>query len=135
MYGSGYVSINRETEKSRTGIYFNAYLSKQEYKDNGETYSYDFQTYYSEVNHSAKLNEHIAIGVSSFYSNSLYSNFKNRISLQPRFEYSIFPYKDFNTKRLILGVDFGPQYNQYMDTTIYLKTQELVLQQNLSSLF
>lgn len=132
MYGSGYLSVNRETEKARTGIYFNAFLSRQEYKDNGETYSYDFQSYYGEANHSAKLNEHLAIGVSSFYSKSIYSNFKNRVSAQPRFEYSIFPYKDFNTKRLVLGLDVGPQFNQYMDTTIYLKTQELVLQQNVS---
>jgi hypothetical protein len=132
MYGSGYVSINRETEKARTGIYFNTFLSKQEYKDNGETYVYDFQTYYGEANHSVKMTNHIAIGVSSFYSKSIYSNFKNRISLQPRFEYSIFPYKEFNTKRLILGIDVGPQFNQYIDTTIYLKNQELVFQENVS---
>lgn len=132
MYGSGYVSINRETEKARTGIYFNTFLSKQEYKDNGETYVYDFQTYYGEANHSVKMTNHLAIGVSSFYSKSIYSNFKNRISLQPRFEYSIFPYKEFNTRRLVLGVDVGPQFNQYIDTTIYLKNQELVFQENVS---
>lgn len=132
LNGSGYITINRETDKSRTLGYFNVYLSKQEYKDNGETYSYDFQSYYSELNHSAKVNEHIAIGVSSFYNNSIFSNYKHRISVQPRLEYSIFPYKDFNTKRLIFGLDVGPQFMKYIDTTIYLKNQELLMQQNLS---
>ncbi|MES2588901.1 MAG: hypothetical protein V4622_07970 [Bacteroidota bacterium] len=132
MSGSGYFSINRETEKSRTGAYFNTYLSKQEYKDNGETYIYDFQTYSAELNHSAKLNEHFAVGISNFYMNSIFSNYKHRFSSQPRLEYSIFPYKDFNTKRLVFGVEIGPQYQQYMDTTIYLKTKETLLQQNLS---
>lgn len=130
--GSGYFSINRETEKSRTVGYFNVYLSKQEYKDNGTTYSYDFQSYTSELNHSVKLNQHLAVGISNFYMNSIFSNYKHRFSSQPRFEYSIFPYKDFNTKRLILGIEIGPQYQHYMDTTIYLKTKETLLQQNLS---
>lgn len=132
MYGSGYVSINRETEKSRTGLNVNAYLSRQEYKDNGETYVYDFQSYYSDASHLAKLNNHIALGVSSSYSKSIYSNFKNRVTLQPRFEYSIFPYKEFNTRRLILGIDVGPQFNQYIDTTIFLKNEEFLLQENIS---
>lgn len=132
LSGSGYVSMTRETEKSRTVGYFNTYLSKQEYKDNGTTYIYDFQTYSAEFNHSVKLNEHLALGISNFYMNSIFSNYKHRLSSQPRFEYSIFPYKDFNTKRLILGIEIGPQYQQYMDTTIYLKTKEVLLQQNLS---
>ncbi|MGV3631220.1 MAG: hypothetical protein ACO1O6_08440 [Bacteroidota bacterium] len=132
LSGSGYFSMNRETETSRTGVYFNASGSKQEYKDNGETYVYDFKNYYAEMNHSVKLTQHIATGISGFYSNSIYSNYRHRISVQPRFEYSIFPYKDFNTKRLILGVDLGPQYNHYIDTTVYLKTKELLFQQSLS---
>lgn len=132
LYGSGYLSVNRETEKERTGIYFNTNLSKQEFKDDGETYVYDFQSYYGEVNHVAKVNEHFAFGASSFYSKSIYSNFKNRITLQPRIEFSIFPYKEFNTRRLVLGLDVGPQFNQYIDTTIFLKTEELLFQENLS---
>jgi hypothetical protein len=132
MYGSGYVSVNRETEKSRTGIYFNAYLSRQEYKDGEDVYSYDFQSYYGEANHSAKLNEHFAAGISSYYSNSIFGNYKAKVSLQPRFEYSIFPYKDFNTRRLVLGIDIGPQYMNYIDTTIYLKTEELLMQESIS---
>ncbi|MCE3294336.1 MAG: hypothetical protein K0R65_50 [Crocinitomicaceae bacterium] len=132
MSGSGYFSMNRETEKSRTGVYFNVNASRQEYKDNGETYSYDFKNYYGELNHAVKLNQHFAAGISSFYTNSLYSNYRHRISVQPRFEYSIFPYKDFTTKRLILGVDIGPQYQEYIDTTIYLKDKELLMQQSFS---
>jgi len=132
MSGSGYLSVNRETEKSRTGIYFNASSEKQRYNDNGVSYEYQFQNYYSEINHAIKLNQHLAVGISNFYSNSIFSNYKHRFSCQPRFEYSIFPYKEFNTKRLILGIEIGPQYQQYIDTTIYLKTKETLLQQNLS---
>ena len=80
--GSGYISINRETDKSRTVGYFNAYLEKQEFKDNGETYIYDFQSYSSELNHSAKLNEHFALGISNYYMNSIFSNYKHRVSVQ-----------------------------------------------------
>ena len=130
LYGSGYISINRETVKSRTGIYANANLSRQEYIDNGETYSYEFKSYYGEVNHVFKITEHVAAGAGGFYMNSLYSNYRHRVSLQPRLEYSIFPYKDFNTRRLILGLEIGPQYQEYIDTTIYLKDKETLMQQN-----
>ncbi len=132
LFGSGYFSINRETDKSRTGFYFNTNLSRQQFKNNDQTLVYDFQNYYGEINHSKKLTEHVGVGISSFYEKSIFSNYRNRISLQPRFEYSIFPYKEFNTKRLILGVDIGPQYNQYIDSTIFLKTKELLFQDNFS---
>ncbi len=132
MSGTGYISINRETEKSRTVGYFNAYREKQEFKDNGQVYVYDFQSYSSELNHSAKMNEHLALGISNYYMNSIFSNYKHRVSLQPRIEYSIFPYKDFNTKRMVFAVEIGPQFQQYMDTTIYLKSKEMLMQQNIS---
>lgn len=135
IYSNGYLSINREMEKSRTIAYFGLSLSRQKYNDNDTTYTYDFQSYNSEINHSSKLNQHFAIGVSGYYNKSIFSNFKNRFAVQPRFEYSIFPYKDFNTKRLIIGIDIGPQYQQYIDTTIYLKTQEILLQQNISFIY
>lgn len=132
LSGSGYITVNRETTSSRTGAYISADLSKQEYKDDGETYTYDFKNYYSEFNYVTKLSDHIGTGFSSFYMNSLFSNYKHRVSAMPRIEYSIFPYKDFTTKRLILGLDIGPQYQHYVDTTIYLKNKEFLLQQNIS---
>jgi hypothetical protein len=132
LSASGYLSINRETENSRTGVYFNASSEQQRYNDNGVSYEYQFQNYYAEINHAVKLNQHLAIGLSNFYSNSIFSNYKHRFSIQPRFEYSIIPYKEFNTKRLIIGIEMGPQFQKYIDTTIYLKTKETLFQQNIS---
>jgi hypothetical protein len=61
----------------------------------------------------------------------LFNNIDTRIKIAPSVEYSIFPYKDFNTQRIVLSYDIGPQFSDYRDTTIYFKNKELQVQQSI----
>jgi hypothetical protein len=81
-----------------------------------------------------KLNEHFGIGISGDIINSLYQNLNIRTSLTPKFEYSITPYKKFNSDRIILRYNIGPEYSNYGDTTIYFKTSEWQAKQSIDAI-
>jgi hypothetical protein len=78
------------------------------------------------------INSHWSAGMFSNFYTSTFSNIKRSLSLKPALEYSIFPYKIFNTKYMGFLYKIGPIRNSYEDTTWRNKTKEWVLQQNLS---
>jgi hypothetical protein len=79
-----------------------------------------------------KHNEHFGYGLQTGYRRSVFDNIDAQFTLLPQIEYSIHPYSKFNDKRIVLGYSIGPKYFNYKDTTIYLKTKELLFQQSLN---
>lgn len=132
--GNGYFSADRETELSKTNVYLNASEQFTSYKDGQDVYEYDYQQFGVGAAYAKKLNSHVAIGGDVDFNNSIFSNLKAQFSLGPRIEYSIFPYKEFNTRRWVFQYGVEGRRNVYYDTTIYLKTHETFLAQNLSSI-
>ncbi len=131
--GNGYFNISKENEKIKSSLYLSANIQNQKYRvDDSTTLSYDFKSSNLNINHLVKLNEHWGVGVWASYRNSLYSNYIYRIALGPKIEYSILPYSDFNTKRVVLIYDINPVINKYYDTTIYFKTNEVLFNHSLS---
>ena len=78
------------------------------------------------------VGEHWAIGGFSNIYGSTYSNIEYAISLTPAAEYNLFKYKDATTKQLRFLYRIGYKYNDYIDTTIYNKTTELLPYHHLS---
>ena len=128
------VSAYKETETQKMNMYVSTSQETQKYVDDGTTYKYDFQSYYLGLEHYKKMNSHIGLGAELNASNSLYSNYKVRIQTSVNAEYSIFPYKDFNSKRWVVVYSVGPMFNQYYDSTIYLTSKDFLFQHNLGSI-
>jgi hypothetical protein len=131
------ITAGRETTKSRIMIDLTNNLSRNVftiYDNEGNlkerlNVSNDRQDGFARYTY--KINEHFGTSIQSSFTRSIYDNIDARISAIPQIEYSIFPYKDFNTQRLIVSYGIGVRYFNYKDTTIYLKTKETLLRQSL----
>ncbi len=130
---NGYYSLSKENEKIKSSLDLSTNIQNQKYNvDDTTTLSYDFRSSYMGAEHLIKLNEHWGVGVWANYRNSLFSNYRYRIALGPKIEYSLLPYSDFNTRRVVLIYDINPVINKYYDTTLYFKTKETLYNHSLS---
>lgn len=130
LNGSGYVTANRITERSR--IYFGATggynQSIYTYEDNGTNVDFEVINSNSEISHSfiKSLGNYWGIGYRASYSNNTFNNNKQRIYGKVGVEYSFFPYSDVNTRLFTISYGLDIRANQYYDTTIYFKTEEVL---------
>jgi len=132
--GYGYFNADRETNESKTNLYTNFNEQYSRYDDQGDIYTYDYQQFGLGADYVKKINKHIALGGGVDFNNSIFSNLKAQYTIGPKFEYSVFPYKEFNTKRWVFQYGIDGRKNNYYDTTIYLKLRESFFAQNLSSI-
>jgi hypothetical protein len=81
------------------------------------------------INHKLvkSINKHWSIGYDAYAFNSVYSNIKSSKVAGPVIEYSVFPYKDVNTKFFTFQYGINYRHNNYYDTTLYLKTKEALM--------
>lgn len=124
-------NIKRVTESLKVEIDMN-------YSFNQRTFLYDDTTIYSTNNSKsfnnllvASINEHWSYGYDVNMRSSLYQNLDFSGSLYPAIEYNLFPYSKSNRKQLRFLYGAGGRYFNYIDTTIYEKTQELLFGQKL----
>ena len=132
-----YSSINatRETNSSRTNVLVDFNTRKSVYAVSAtEKEIVRFRDISFSFNHTKKLNEHWGIGIGGETVQSLFLNIDNRATLMPRIEYSITPYSKFNSERIIVRYLAGPEYSNYGDTTIFLKTKEWQLKQSVEAI-
>jgi hypothetical protein len=124
-------SANRETEKSRVNFDIFNNLSRQTITVNNEKVNIKTDRQGMNFSFVKKVNEHFGFGLSSEAQRSVFDNIDTRIEATPRIEYSFTPYKNFNTERLVLQYSIGPQYSNYQDSTLYDRTQEMLMTQKL----
>ncbi len=79
------------------------------------------------------LGDHFSVGVFSRVSGTQTGNIKLNLEASPAVEYSFFPYREFQERRLLLQYRITPSYRDYDRITIYLKDDEVVARQVLSS--
>ncbi len=135
-YGNSNLNANisavQETPKVKNILWMHTDLQRQRVTSDGVSTIYPFQNYEAGIFLSKRLKDHWAIGSEYNLANSLFSNFRLRSTYKPSFEISFFKYEDYNSKRLNFLFEPSISYNSYYDTTIYFKTEEWVLGQNLS---
>ena len=86
--------------------------------------------FYSSIIHS--INSNWSYG---FWLNRSYSEYRNidfDLSISTGIEYNIFPYSESNKKDFRFQYKITPQYNDYIEETIYNKKSEALLKQSLS---
>ena len=79
------------------------------------------------------LSGHWSLGYDLDFSRSTFNNYKLRTYIKPAIEYDVFPYKQVNNKLFTIRYGIDLVNNQYLDTTLYLKTSETLLGQGLDA--
>ncbi|MBK6914902.1 MAG: hypothetical protein IPH11_15065 [Ignavibacteriales bacterium] len=72
-------------------------------------------------------------GFSSDLYKSTYSNIDLSLRLSPAIEYNFFPYSESNKRQLRIDYEVSPTYNKYISETIFFKTNENLVSQELSA--
>jgi len=143
---SFYSSLNakRITEKSILSFYGSNNIVKRNYyvrdslfnKIDSLTVSTERTSKYFSGKYIHSLNNHWSAGAFLSANSDTYSNFDLGLSLRLGVEYNLFDFKKSDRKSLVFSYKIGGLYNDYVDTTIYNKLEESLLQQSISlSLF
>ncbi len=125
---SGRAIISRITEKNKFFLFTRTSERSRRFKfasadedDQIVVTNYSTSMYNQYV---ISISDHWSVGYEASYRHDTFENFKNRLTVSPAVEYSIFPYKDFNTKFFTVRYSAGLWASQYIDSTIYNKISE-----------
>lgn len=77
------------------------------------------------------ITNHWSTGFFSSVDESSFSNYDLSFSFQPALEYNYYPYHESNKKQLTALYRIGPQYNNYVDSTIFELNQEWLYRHSL----
>ena len=121
------IGAQRVTENLKIEIEADYYFSKDQY-------IFDDTTIYSTTNEKEfehllvkSINNHWSVGYSADIESSLYENYSLNLKLYPAIEYNLFPYTESNRKQLRFLYAAGVRHFNYIDSTIYNKTEETLL--------
>ena len=81
------------------------------------------------------LGPHWSVGLSGNVRSSTFDNMRVSGSASPAVEFSIFPYRDYATRQLLLQYDVGPEHARYNEITIFDKLRETLWRHELSGRF
>jgi hypothetical protein len=136
-YLNGNISASRVKENSKLFIRFSGSYNENNYEyDNGveiENYK-SLSRYFDFYAHNYfAIDEHWSWGISTNLTKSTYNNIDFSCLLSPEIEYNFFPYSESNKRQLRLDYKISPTYNKYGVETIFFKTEETLLSQQLSA--
>lgn len=81
------------------------------------------------------LGPHWSVGLSGDVRSSTFGNVRFSSSASPAVEFSVFPYRDYATRQLLLQYDVGPEHARYNEITIFDKLRETLWRHELSGRF
>ena len=122
-------SLNKIKEDNRTKIeLFYSYNYDEYIIDTINSRIYKKNEYGGEAEYAQSINNHFSGGGFLTYHSSTYMNYKHHITVYPGIEWNIFPYKESTTRQLRFQLKPIIIYNQYIDTTVYDKMEEYLVQ-------
>jgi hypothetical protein len=134
---NGSFSASRVTEDSKINLRASNSYNEREYKYevNKELITYNSISRSQSFNGSVyfSIDDHWSWGFGASLWNSTYSNITLGTILSAAIEYNIFPYSQSNQRQLRINYRIAPTYHKYTSETIYFKTKERLLSQELSS--
>ena len=77
------------------------------------------------------ISDHWSAGHTISTSSSSYSNINYAFSWHPAIEYDVYPYSESTIKQFRIMYSIGPGYSNYIDTTVFDKTEELLFSHSL----
>ena len=134
---NGRVRVSRITEKWKLFFNYNRNYNRQTFKEEddetGETTSESFvrenQNLFGVVARS--ISDHWSVGSFIRGRRSTVENFDWQLGITPSLEYSLFPYREFARRQILVRYGILTTYNNYTDLTIFGELEELLLRQEL----
>jgi hypothetical protein len=134
---NGSFSANRVTDDLKINMRFSNSYTENNFeffdgtvdvsiKSVSRNQSFDGSAYFS-------LNNHWSWGFNAYLFRSTYSNISLSAYIAPAVEYNVFPYSESNQRQLRINYRVSPTYNRYFEETIFLKSKESLVSQQLSS--
>lgn len=121
----GSLSANRTTNEWKMNFNWFGDYSQEEYVlEEGETYKSVSRNIDGNALIAKSLTEHWSVGAVGAYQSSIFRNYDPRTRLGGGVEYDIFPYSDSTRRLLALLYTVGWEHANYMETTIYGKDEE-----------
>ena len=131
--GDGTISIAKITDQWKHRITAGLSISNNNYETS--TYSFSGQTIIKNINLLTvkSINDHWSWGLQPSFYASTYSNVKTQFSFAPGIEYDLYPYSQSVNHLFTLRYRIQPLYNTYIDSTVFLKTKEFLVNQILDA--
>ena len=130
---NGSFNYERTTEVWKLRGYTRGEINRRNLETNSGTINInrDWADTWAMVGYS--INEHTTLGLFGRAQFSRRGNLALNTYLAPAIEYNFFPYSEYQERRFIIQYQVTPWYRRYFETTIFLKDEELILSQELSS--
>jgi hypothetical protein len=129
----GRFSANRITEKSKLEMSMNYHRGEDNFNIEDDIISSINKSSNLSILNVYSINNHWSAGGSASVGSSTYNNYQLRTTVLPGIEYNIYPYSESTRRQLRILYRVGIEYNNYLDTTIYNKTEELLYMHSLSA--
>ncbi len=134
LYGS--FSAQRVTDALKVSVRPRASYNRSEYDITDDfdgdgtvedsTFVSDNASYGLNAGLVVSLTDHWSAGLQGNASRETYSNYDFRARLGPAIEYNVFPYAESTRRQIRLFYSNGAEAAAYQDTTIFLKTDDLL---------
>jgi hypothetical protein len=125
--GNSSFSVKRVTDKNKFLLYNSLNINTSKFIFDEETITSYRQSLYTNISDIITITDHWSYGFFGKISNTIYSNYRISSDLKGGLEYNLFPYSKSAVKQLSISYKIGGGYNDYYDTTLFDKTEELLL--------
>ncbi|MCG8576875.1 MAG: DUF481 domain-containing protein [Flavobacteriales bacterium] len=122
----GNISAKRITEKNKLSIRAGGDQNLNYFNYDGVETKARQQSSWLRAQEIISISDHWSYGFFGEAGNSVFSNYKFYGDLGAGIEYDVFEYEDSYEKQLIVAYHAGGRYNDYYDTTVFNKDEELV---------
>ncbi|TLF43114.1 DUF481 domain-containing protein [Maribacter aurantiacus] len=129
-YEVGFES-DRVTEKWRIRADLELNQATSKFEQNNETFTSDRLRYSADGSIVRSLTDHWSAGIFAGARHNTFTNQNLFTYIRPAIEYNIFPYREVLQRELVFAYRIGYFYNNYIDTTIFEKDSEGVLDHSL----
>lgn len=128
QYLSGYLSFKaqRVTEDLKVEMEVMHDLDKEKYVTEDTTIFITRNSKMFDHLLVKSINDHWSIGYKTDIGSSLFLNYNLYVKIMPAIEYNLFPYSKSNRQQLRFLYSVGAMSFNYIDTTIYNKTHEIL---------
>jgi len=129
------VSANRITPESKLRMSIYGNFNESNFDIDGDTISsYSDRKSFSGL-YVKSISDHWSIGTWLSASSATYNNIELSISPTPAIEYNLYPYSESTRRQLRFLYRVGLSYRRYREETIYHKTSESLLSEELAVTF
>jgi len=121
---TGRVNASRVTDKHKIRISSFYNFEKSTFKLSTGDESFIIRSYNARLLYVRSLTPKWSVGFRTQTGSSTFGNTDLSTTFKPAIEYNVFPYSEASTRRFSFNYSIGPEYYNYTDTTIFLRTQE-----------